>query len=454
MNNFTFEEILKMKNINYLIVAFFIVTIVSNAQTSENPWAVSIGANIIGIQDDAVDSKTGFGVPHLSLSRYIAGGFSIGAQFAKNSFDVNSISSDYLSVDGIVKFNITEGKYVPYLFAGYGISKFGTDSSKGGNFPSTEAARTTLGGVGLNYYFTDSWSINASTSYRSASEKGAYNHLQHVIGVSYNFGAHDSDKDGVSDKKDVCPDIPGLKEFEGCPDTDGDGIPDNKDACPEEAGSAEMNGCPDQDGDGIADNEDACPDKAGSSEMNGCPDSDGDGVADNVDKCPEQVGDSTNNGCPWDDSDGDGVADKDDACPEEAGEAANNGCPAVPQKLIDFLQGDNSKILFRADSYTVPNNATSKLNDLKVVLEEYPDVSIIIEGHASKDGSSEYNQKLSDKRANSVKNALITAGIDASRLETKAYGETKPVDKNDTKSGRAANRRVVFDRRVVFKIGE
>ena len=46
----------------------------------------------------------------------------------------------------------------------------------------------TLGGLGLNYYFTDNWAINASTSYRSASEKGAYNHLQHVIGVSYNFG--------------------------------------------------------------------------------------------------------------------------------------------------------------------------------------------------------------------------------------------------------------------------
>ena len=125
-------------------------------------------------------------------------------------------------------------------------------------------------------------------------------------------------------------------------------------------------------------------------------------VADNIDKCPEQVGDVANNGCPWDDGDGDGVADKDDACPEEAGDAANNGCPAVPQKLIDFLQGDNSKILFRADSYSVPNNAISKLNDLKAVLEEYPDASITIEGHASEDGSSEYNQKLSDKRANSV----------------------------------------------------
>jgi hypothetical protein len=190
-----------MKNLKYFFFTFLSSILVSNAQTSENPWAVSIGANIVGVQDDAVDSDTGFGVPHLSLSRYIAGGFSIGAQFAKNSFDVNSISTDYLSVDGIVKFNITEGKYVPYLFAGYGISKFGADSSKGGNFPSTEAARTTLGGLGFNYSFTDSWAINASTSYRSASEKGAYNHLQHVIGVSYNFGVQDSDKDGVSDKK-------------------------------------------------------------------------------------------------------------------------------------------------------------------------------------------------------------------------------------------------------------
>ena len=131
-----------MKNLTYLIIAVFMATIVSNAQTSENPWAVSVGANIVGVQDDAVDSDTGLGVPHLSLSRYIAGGFSIGAQFAKNSFDINSISNDYLSVDGIVKYNITEGKYVPYLFAGYGLSKFGSDSSKDGNFPSTEAART------------------------------------------------------------------------------------------------------------------------------------------------------------------------------------------------------------------------------------------------------------------------------------------------------------------------
>ena len=80
-----------MKNLAYIIITVLIATTVLNAQTSESPWAVSVGANIVGVQDDTVDSDTGFGVPHLSLSRYIAGGFSIGAQFAKNSFDVNSI---------------------------------------------------------------------------------------------------------------------------------------------------------------------------------------------------------------------------------------------------------------------------------------------------------------------------------------------------------------------------
>ena len=192
--------------------------------------------------------------------------------------------------------------------------------------------------AGVSFFISDNWIVNASTSYRSTSEKGSYNHLQHAIGFSYVFGAGDTDKDGVSDKKDVCPEVPGLKEFDGCPDTDGDGIPDNKDACPEEAGPAELNGCPDSDGDGVADNDDACPDAAGSAEMNGCPDTDGDGLADNVDKCPQEAGEAANNGCPEDDRDGDGVPDKDDVCPDEAGDAANSGCPDLPEELISFMK--------------------------------------------------------------------------------------------------------------------
>ncbi len=444
-----------MKKLFTIILLSLTTVFVANAQTSDSPWAVSLGANLVGVQDDSVDASTGFGVPSLSLSRYIAAGFSIGAQYSLNSLEIDKADSDYTAIDAILKYNISEGDIYPYLFAGYGLSSFkAADADSEGLFPSSGAGRTYLGGAGVSFFISDNWIINASTSYRSSSEKGSYNHLQHVVGFSYVFGAQDTDQDGVSDKKDVCPEIPGLKEFEGCPDTDGDGIPDNKDACPEEVGSAELNGCPDSDGDGVADKDDACPDAAGSAEMNGCPDSDGDGLADNVDKCPQEAGEASNNGCPEDDRDGDGVADKDDACPDEAGEAANNGCPEVPEKLISFIQGEKSTLLFVVNSAVISDESNAKLKELTDLLSTYSNVNVIIEGHASSDGSMSYNQKLSEKRANSVKDALVGMGVDASRLETVGYGETKPTADNKTAAGRSANRRVKFERKVQLKVVE
>ena len=441
-----------MKKHTLLLIALIGCFSFTSAQTSDSPWAVSIGANLVSIQDDAIDSDTGFGFPTISLSRYIMSGFSIGAQYSLNSLDIKNSSIDYSSLDAILKYNLIEGDFLPYLFGGYGLSNFNKDSDADGMFPSVGAGRTIVGGVGLNYSISDKLAINASTSYRSSSEKATYNHLQHVVGFSYVFGAQDTDNDGVSDKKDICPEVPGLKEFEGCPDTDGDGIPDNKDACPEEAGTPELNGCPDADGDGIADKDDACPNTLGEASMNGCPDSDGDGVADKDDACPDTVGEASMNGCP--DSDGDGVPDKDDACPNESGEASNNGCPSAPQKLIDFLQGDSSTLLFKASSSVISDDSQLKLDELNAILTAYPNASIIIEGHASSDGSLGYNQKLSERRAASVKNALISLGISDNRMETAAYGETRPVQDNTTAAGRKANRRVKFQRRVEIKIIE
>jgi OOP family OmpA-OmpF porin len=447
-------KISKMKKL-YTIMIFSMATIfVANAQTSDSPWAVSLGANLVNVQDDSVDASTGFGVPSLILSRYIAGGFSIGAQYSMNSLEIDKVDADYTAVDAILKYNLSEGDIFPYLFAGYGLSNFQTDADSEGLFPSSGAGRTYLGGAGVSFFISDNWIVNASTSYRSSSEKGSYNHLQHVVGFSYVFGAGDTDKDGVSDKKDVCPEVPGLKEFEGCPDTDGDGIPDNKDSCPEEAGPAELNGCPDSDGDGIADKDDACPDAAGSAEMNGCPDSDGDGIADNLDKCPQEAGEAANDGCPEDDRDGDGVPDKDDVCPDEAGDAANNGCPELPEKLITFMKGENSTLFFVVNSAVVTDESSAKLKILTDLLGTYTKVNVVIEGHASSDGSTAYNQTLSEKRANSVKEALMAMGVDASRLETIGYGETKPTEDNSTAAGRTANRRVQFERKVQLKVVE
>jgi len=132
----------------------------------------------------------------------------------------------------------------------------------------------------------------------------------------------DRDKDGVNDKKDKCPDVPGLKEFEGCPDTDEDGIPDPEDNCPEVAGPEENKGCPDTDGDTVLDKDDACPEVAGLVELNGCPD-----------------------------ADEDGIADGDDECPEEAGPAATeNGCPELTDEIMSTINQVGSSILFPANS--------------------------------------------------------------------------------------------------------
>lgn len=108
----------------------------------------------------------------------------------------------------------------------------------------------------------------------------------------------DNDGDGVSNRKDKCPDDQGLVEFDGCPDRDNDGIQDKDDACPDKAGTIKTHGCPDRDGDGIPDDSDKCPDQKGLAKFNGCPDSDNDGIPDEKDNCPNEAGPKENKGCP------------------------------------------------------------------------------------------------------------------------------------------------------------
>jgi len=145
------------------------------------------------------------------------------------------------------------------------------------------------------------------------------------VGIQIKYYGKDTDYDGINDKKDVCPEIPGKAELAGCPDKDNDGIADKDDACPDIAGNLEFRGCPDIDGDGTIDSEDACPDVAGKKNMNGCPDKDEDGIADKDDKCPEVPGKKELAGCP--DRDGDGIADNVDECPDIKGLSDLAGCP-------------------------------------------------------------------------------------------------------------------------------
>ena len=179
--------------------------------------------------------------------------------------------------------------------------------------------------VTLNLEYGDHMTFNSDALDFSEGIKKNDHYSYASIGLQVKLAAKDRDNDGIKDKRDACPDIPGMVKLAGCPDMDNDGVADKDDACPDIAGDPEFNGCPDSDGDGTIDSEDACPFAAGKKELRGCPDMDNDSVADKYDKCPDVPGKKELAGCP--DRDNDGIADKDDLCPDIKGIASLAGCP-------------------------------------------------------------------------------------------------------------------------------
>ncbi|MEM7574877.1 MAG: OmpA family protein [Bacteroidota bacterium] len=259
-------------------------------------------------------------------------------------------------------------------------------------------------------------------------------------------GCPDADGDGVADSDDDCPDVAGLVALRGCPDRDGDGITDADDECPDVAGIASNNGCPpmaDADGDGVADDEDRCPTEAGSAALYGCPDSDGDGIANGDDDCPDEAGPRRFNGCP--DTDGDGVANPDDRCPTEAGPVDNLGCPEIAEEDITTIEFAIQNVNFETSSANLTATSRGVLDQIVDIMNRYPAYSLGIGGHTDSIGDAESNQRLSERRAESVYNYLVGQGVAADRMSFEGYGETQPIGDNRYRDGREQNRRVEFN---------
>jgi outer membrane protein OmpA-like peptidoglycan-associated protein len=249
---------------------------------------------------------------------------------------------------------------------------------------------------------------------------------------------------------------------EQCPDLDddGDGILNRDDRCPLEKGLAQYHGCPepDRDHDGVPDSVDKCPDEPGPKERQGCPvhDRDGDGVEDEMDRCPDQPGPAENHGCPIADRDGDGVPDDVDNCPDEAGPASNHGCPLQQKQMVvitpEQLVIIKDKVHFAVGTARIEQDSHALLKQVAKLINDHPNIPMIrVEGHTDDRGGAKYNLKLSQDRANSVREFLISNGVRRERLEARGYGLTRPLDTNSTKEGRSRNRRVEFN---IIKSGE
>ena len=472
-----------MKNLSRLILTglLFLVIGSANAQDANNPWQVTIGTNAVdplGIDQQVGNEDISFSKLYnvagewsigptpsvVSIGKYLDDNFSFivtgssnkiskwnpnlhsaGINFETSGEEATTVEElMYYGLDGMVKYSFSDllncTDFEPFVGFGGGYTWM--------EQPGADLAglATINGTVGVSYWINDLIGITAQSSLKNSfDEVVLVDHFQHSLGLTIKFGGKDSDRDGVYDKYDICPDVAGLAEFNGCPDSDSDGIQDSEDTCPNQAGSAEFNGCPDTDGDGISDNNDTCPNEAGSKALSGCPDSDSDGVANAQDTCPNEAGPVANNGCPWKDGDSDGVLDKDDNCPNEAGTVANNGCPEVvfpteeeQAQLISYSRTIN----FALGKSSFQKDAISTLEAITAILNAYPKANFVVEGHTDSVSSEGFNQKLSEARAAQVVTFLTTGGIASERLESVGFGETTPIESNMTAAGRAANRRV------------
>lgn len=414
----------------------------SFSQSKINPWTATFGTNAVNnpVRDQIEDigrfktwnwNAAGF---RLSAGRLIANRLTFEGVISLNTIAENYENLDanypYISVDGMFRVQLTKGLSVfdPYITLGGGYT-----------WLDTIGAGTVNGGVGVNLWLGPKFGFTIQTVYKHAFELYGLQHYQHSAGMVFKFGKRDLDNDGIVDDKDLCPNLFGNIETQGCPDNDADGVANSEDLCPDNFGSAKLRGCPDSDKDGTPDKFDQCPKLPGAVKDKGCPfqDRDKDGIADNLDKCPKQAGPLDNAGCPK-------AKSNRKPTPQAATQKQNilERNNSIKEKVRNDLKALASRIHFNPGTASLTLNAKSALNAIVQLMNTQRNMKFHIAGHTDSMGSSKHNLLLSEKRATIIKSYLIAQGVDSARLSSQGYGEDNPIADNNTADGRSQNRRV------------
>lgn len=187
-------------------------------------------------------------------------------------------------------------------------------------------------------------------------------------------------------------------------------------------------------------------------------DRDHDGITDDEDQCPDDAedrdGDRDADGCPEEDADDDrdGVPNSEDDCPS-AKETINgidddDGCPDTGDPRVIYEDGEFTileNVQFESGSATIRPESHSLLNQVALHMKANPDIERVrVEGHTDETGSRELNLRLSQQRAESVRQHLIAQGVAPNRLVAKGYGPDQPLASGNDPEAYAKNRRVEF----------
>jgi outer membrane protein OmpA-like peptidoglycan-associated protein len=432
---------------------------VAVAQETDYDWAMGPWIGIykfVGGEGDRAEigPEGGVEVQYLFSERLafgLRGGYGENGEWAVGTYRTLVFSSEVYG-----RFNLVLEKPIrPYLLLGLGMNSWRSEyarrdavvrSDAGADDPEQQVEgldfAIKLGG-GVERDVTDRLFVGARVTYdflmREDDELdlgGLYDpndgEVEFTGGFFYRFSGErpgaprerDSDRDGVSDSFDRCPGTPrgvAVDQY-GCPrDEDGDGVPDVDDECPGTPSGATVDarGCPsDDDGDGVYNGIDRCPDTPRRAEVDrrGCPtDGDRDGVYDGIDQCPDTP---------------------------RGDEVDARGCSiAPPEPVVVVLEG----VTFASGTADLLPEAMTVLNGIARDLLEMPDLRVEIRGHTDNTGDPQFNLNLSQERANTVRNYLISRGVPGNRMTAVGYGETEPIAPNNTSEGRARNRRVEFE---------
>jgi len=427
-----------------------------------------------------------YGIPKkiiIDLSISLMSSYDDSSAVTGQSFKLNKKDNAYSKLSGLA-FGLTgqyyflpEGGVQPYLLVGAGLNMWTIKTlgiyaphplPVGSKYKFTDLVAK--GGAGINFWINENLSLdiqgkityglaNLSTSglytaYGDLTKRASrpFNgYIEPSVGVTYFFGGSpDTDQDGVKDKFDQCPDTPygALVDQYGCPiDSDGDGVYDGIDLCTDTRKGCvvDITGCPlDTDKDGVCDGLDKCENTpAGVAvDVRGCPlDIDGDGIPDYLDKQP-----NTPKGAQVDsigvaiDSDGDGVPNGVDKCPDTPANVPVDefGCPrakALAEKMILNIQ-------YESGSFDPDEANKAILDELVITMGAYPLLKIQVNGYTDALGSDSGNLKISQKRANSIKDYLVAKGVSQDRITAQGFGEADPISDNGTEEGRQRNRRI------------
>ncbi len=427
------------------------------AETLDDRWYISPGVSYIIADDDRlVDDDVGF---QLGIGKTVSEHWNIELNAVYDELDLESGIIDEFrqagaSLDGLF-FLHRQRHFAPYL--GIGAGALRTTYFKRSN---TNAMANV--GVGFMSQLNDhGLALRADARYRmdydndNVALESRFGDWLITLGLALPFGdkpkaaPSDADNDGVADSMDRCPGTPARLKVDarGCEiDSDGDGVGDSLDRCPTTPTGAKVNaqGCElDSDFDGVVDSKDRCPTSPVGAKVNaqGCElDSDGDRVVDSKDRCPNTPAGTKVDaqGCELDgDGDRDGIVDSKDRCPNTAAGAKvdSKGCEL---KAVISLQG----VKFANNSAELTVTSQSVLNEAAATLRLNPELKVEVAGHTDNRGARAYNVSLSQRRAESVMNYLISKGASATKLSARGYGPDQPQADNATAQGRAANRRV------------